>query len=104
MISLISRRSGLMSISAISASARAGRCRMSPTMFFMNTEEPAPIKVILGRAMFNSDRKAFAALASGSDFKGGADEPGRILVLGICQNLGDRALFDDLAMLHDDHA
>ena len=48
MTALSSSRCGLISISAIRASASAGRCSTSPTMFFMNTVEPAPMKVILG--------------------------------------------------------
>ncbi len=49
--SLSSSRCGLMSISAMSASASAWRCSTSPTMFFMNTVEPAPMKVIFGLGM-----------------------------------------------------
>src|ERR1700691_5955860 len=37
-----------MSISAIFDPTSAGRCSTSPTMFFMNTVEPAPMKAILG--------------------------------------------------------
>ena len=36
-----------MSISRISAFASAGRCRMSPAMFLVNTVEPAPMKVMV---------------------------------------------------------
>ena len=51
MTALSSSRCGLMSISAMRASASEARCSTSPTMFFMNTVEPAPIKVILGLAI-----------------------------------------------------
>ena len=46
---LSSSRCGSMSISAIFDPASAGRCSTSPTMFFMNTVEPAPMKAILGK-------------------------------------------------------
>src|SRR5690606_25481547 len=39
----------------------AGRCSTSPTMFFMNTDEPAPIKVILGLATAISSKARRAA-------------------------------------------
>ena len=42
-----SSRFGSMSISAKVASASDGKCSASPTMFFMNTVEPAPMKAIL---------------------------------------------------------
>ncbi len=45
---LSSRRCGLISIRAIVAPASRGRCNTSPTMFFMNTVEPAPMNVIRG--------------------------------------------------------
>ncbi|MNY36931.1 hypothetical protein D3C86_1714590 [compost metagenome] len=47
-MALSSSLSRLISMSAMVAPERAGRCSTSPTMFFMNTVEPAPINVILG--------------------------------------------------------
>jgi hypothetical protein len=35
-----------MSISAKVASASGGKCSASPTMFFMNTVDPAPMKAM----------------------------------------------------------
>jgi len=46
----VARRTGSMSISAISQLCKRGSCTMSPTRFFMNTVEPAPIIAILGNA------------------------------------------------------
>ncbi len=44
---LSSSRRASMSISAIVAPDNAGLCSTSPTMFFMNTVDPAPMKAIL---------------------------------------------------------
>src|SRR6476620_7067970 len=97
-MALSSSRCGLISISAIVAPERAGRCSTSPTMFFMNTVEPAPMKVILG---------CLAMLTSGicsSHVESGSDEPFGVGGLGIGEDLVDGSLLDDLAMLHDDDA
>ena len=44
------KRPPSISISAMRASCSASHCNTSDTMFFMNTVEPAPIKVIFGFA------------------------------------------------------
>ena len=48
----VASRFGSMSISAISHSLSSGSDRMSPTRFFMNTVEPAPIIAILVMSLF----------------------------------------------------